>query len=160
MYDPNNIIVGAASVKVGNDAEIDLGYTKGGVVVRYETEFTEVFSDQGVGVVDKSRSSERMFIVFTMSEITIANLSFYFDLGSSGSSMIVPSIANDCNSTGGKLTLIGVGPNCSTRRFTFNRCFVSKGFDYKMSRDEETLIEIEFEAMKDSNGNFGIIVDL
>ena len=159
-FEPDNIIVGAASVSIGPNAEVNLGYTKGGVSVRYENELVETLADQVVGVVDKSRSLERMFVAFSMTEATIANLSFYFDVAGDGSSMTVPSVANACNVNGGKLTIIGVGPSCTTRKFTFNRCFVSKGTEYKMSREEETLIEVEFEVMKNSSGQFGTIIDL
>ena len=31
--------------------------------------------------------------------------------------------------------------------------------EYNMSKDEESGIEVEFECLKDSSGNFGTIVD-
>ena len=50
--DATKIIIGAATVSVGGT---DVGYTKGGVTVRYEPEFIDVIADQAVGVVKKAR---------------------------------------------------------------------------------------------------------
>ncbi len=153
-----NIIIGAAEVQI--DA-VDVGYTKGGVTVRYEPEFIDVMADQAVGVVRKARSLERLFIQTTLLEVTLAQIRRAFmqpSVNLVGSTLTL-GYNNSCWVEELVITLIGVGPGCGTRTWSFSKCVTFGTREYTMQREEETAFEVEFEALKDSNGNFGTVVD-
>lgn len=155
---PNNIILGAAVVQIDST---DVGYTKGGTNVRYEPEYVDVVGDQSVGVVKKFRSNEKMFVVITVLEITLARIRDAFNYPSanlSGSTLTL-GYNNACYIVEHDLILTGVGPSCGVRTFHLTRCVAVGNREYKMSREEETAFEIEFECLKDSSGHFGTIVD-
>ncbi len=156
----NNIIVGAATVSL--DA-VDIGYTKGGVSVRYEQEQVEVMADQAVGVVRKARSLERMYISTTMLEPTLERLRQAFMLPhsslTSGNTILTLGYNDACWVDELAIVLVGKSPGCGTRTFTFSRCVTFGEREYNMQREEEVAFEVEFECLKDSSGNFGTVVD-
>lgn len=156
----NNIIVGAAEVFFNGE---DVGYTKGGVTIRYEPEFVDVIADQAVGVVRKARSLERMFVTTTLLEATLERLRQAFMLPSSsltgGGSTLTLGYNDSCWVDEIEIVLIGKGPGCGTRTFTFPRCVSFGNKEYSMQREEEVAFEVEFEIMKQSDGSFGTIVN-
>ena len=158
MGNSNNILIGAASVSIGGS---DVGFTRGGTAVRYEPEFIDVMADQAVGVVRKARSLERMYVTTTLLEVTLEQirLAFMQPSGNLVGSTLTLGYNNACWVEEVQIILVGVGPNCGTRTFTFAKYVAMGTREYQMSREEETAFEVEFEVLKDSNGHFGTIVD-
>lgn len=154
----DNIIIGAAQVSIGGS---DVGYTKGGTRVRYEPTFIDVEADQAAGVVRKARSGERLYVVTTLLEVTLnlIRIAFMQPLANLSGSTLTLGYNDACWTDEQAITLVGVSPGCGTRTFTFAKCVTFGNREYAMQRDEETAFEVEFEVLKDSNGNFGTIVD-
>jgi len=154
----NNIVVGAAVVSIEGT---DVGYTKGGVTIRYEPEYIDVMADQAVGVVRKARSLERLYIVTTLLEITLENLrkAFMLPVASLAGSTLTLGYNDACWVDDVILTIVGKGPTCGTRTYTFDKCVTFGTRELAMKREEEQAFEISFEALKDSSGNFGKVVD-
>jgi len=158
MASSDNILIGAAQISLDG---VDLGYTKGGTMLRYEPTFVEVEADQAVGVVKRGRANERFYIVTTLLEITLENLRIAFMLPSaslSGSTLTL-GYNNSCWVDEHALVLVGEAPSCATRTVTITKAITFNNKEYNMQRDEESGIEVEFECLKDSNGEFGTIVD-
>jgi hypothetical protein len=155
-----NIIVGAADVSVGG---ADVGFTKGGVSVRYEPEFLSIKADQAVGTVRKARTDESMFVKTMLLEVTLERMRQAFMQPSShltgGGKTLTLGYNNACWVDEVTIILVGVSPGCGTRTFTFTKCVAMGTREYNMQRDEETSFEVEWEIVKDANGIFGTIVD-
>lgn len=155
----DNIIVGTATVLLDG---VDVGFTKGGVTVRYEQEQVEVMADQVNGVVRKARSLERMFVSTTVLEVTLEQLRRAFMLPTaqlSGGTKLTLGYNDVCWVDEVVITLTGKSPGCGTRVFSFSKCITFGEREYTQQREEEISFEIEFEALKDSNGNFGTVLD-
>ena len=154
----DNIIVGAATISF--DAA-DVGFTQGGATIRYEPEWVEVFADQAVGVVARRRSSERMFVTMGLLEASLTRIMQAFNQpsGQLVGSTLTLGYNNSCSFNTHAIVLVGVGPSCGTRTFTFPTCIAVSNTDYVMQRDEAVVFEIEFEVLKDASGNFGTVVD-
>lgn len=152
------ILVGAAVVSIEGT---DVGYTKGGTTIRYEPEYIDVMADQAVGVVRKARSLERLYIVTTLLEMTLHNLrrAFMLPAASLATSTLTLGYNDACWVDDVILTIVGKGPVCGTRTYTFDRCVTFGTREISMKREEEQAFEISFEALKDSSGNFGRVVD-
>jgi len=158
MGTSTNIIIGAATVTVNGS---DVGYTMGGTTIRYEPEVRDIFADQELGVVRKSRTAERMYVVTTLLEITLSQLRMAFMIPHaqlSGSTHLTLGYSDACWVEESLLVLSGKSPGCGTRTFTFNKVTTLNSKEYNMTREEETAFEVEFECLK-SGGSFGNIVD-
>ena len=156
--DADNIIVGAANISIDGS---DVGFTKGGTTVQYEPEFLDIFADQAVGVVQKTRTAERLFVVTTLLEVTLERIRQAFMPPSqnlSGQTLTL-KYNNTCWVDELSIVLTGSSPGCGTRTFTFGKCIAMGTQKYIMSREEETAFELELEVLKDANGQFGTIVD-
>ena len=158
MANANNIIIGAASVSVGGT---DIGFTQGGTIWRHESTFIDVEADQAVGTVRKGRSLEKMFVVTNMLEVTLANLRMAMmqPAGNLSGSTLTLGYNNSCWTDELQIILTGPGPNCGTRTATFVRCVAMGNREYNMQRENATVLEVEFEVMKQNDGTFGTIVD-
>lgn len=154
----NNIIIGAAQVFFDN---VDIGYTKGGTTIRQGIEPVDIVADQVVGVVKKARSIERMYVKTMMLEATLVNLRQAFMLPSANlvGNTLTLGYNSSCWVGEVAVKLVGRGPSCGTRTFTLGRCVTFGEKEYVMKRDEETVIPVEFEILKDSSGHFGTIQD-
>lgn len=158
LGDADNIIVGAAEVQIDGT---DVGFTKGGVTVRDEPEFIQIMADQVAGVVRVARTLDRMFVVTTILEVTLAQIKRAFMLPSvnlSGSTLTL-GYNDACWVEEVSIVLVGVSPGCGTRTWTLPKCVTFGTSEYNMAREEETAFEIEFEILKDSSGIFGTIID-
>jgi len=153
-----NIVVGAATVSLDG---VDVGHTKGGATFRYEPDFFDVISDQSVGVVVKPRSLERMFVTTTFLEMTLANIrkALMQPIENLSGSTLTLGYNNVCWVDEVVIVLVGKSPNCGTRTVTFNKAVSIGVKEYNFSREEESSLEVEFECLKDSNGEFGSIID-
>ena len=156
--DATKIIVGAATVSVGG---ADVGYTKGGVTVRYEPEFIEVIADQAVGVVKKARSLERMYVTTTLLQVSLGQIrsSFMLPAANFSGSVLTLGYNDSCFVDEVAIILVGNAPGCGTRTFSFGKCITFGTREYSMTREEEVSFEVEFELLKDASGNFGTITD-
>lgn len=157
--DSNNIIIGAATISLGG---VDLGYTQGGIIVAHEPEFIDVIADQAAGVVKKARSVERMYVRTTMLELTLENVrkTFMFPTANlTGGTSLLLGYNDVCWTDETTIVLVGSSPNCGTRTFTLNTCVAMGSKEYTMTRENPAALAVEFEVLKDSNGNFGGIVD-
>ena len=156
--DAGNIVVGAATLSV---AGTDIGYTKGGVSIRQEQTFLDVEADQAVGVVRKARTLERLYVKTMMLEVTLSNLrrAFMYPAANLVGSTLTLGYNNACWVDEVALVIVGPSPDCGTRTVTLTRCVKFSTIEYSMKRDEETAIEVEFEALKDASGHFGTMVD-
>jgi hypothetical protein len=105
---------------------------------------------------------EKMFVVTNVLEITLERLRQAFMLPSAhlvGGTSLTLGYNNSCWVDEVALSLVGKSPGCGTRTWTFSKCVTFGTREYNMQRDEPTVFEIEFEALKDSSGNFGTVVD-
>lgn len=154
----DNIIIGAAQVFVGG---VDVGFTKGGTSVRYEMEQIEVMADQAVGVVRKARSLERMYVSTTLLEVTLEQLRTAFmqpTANLSGATLTV-GYNDSCWVDEVALSLVSSSPSCGTRTWSFAKCVTFGEREYNMQREEEVAFEVEFEVLKNADGEFGTVVD-
>jgi hypothetical protein len=159
--DAENIIVGAASVRVNGT---DVGYTQGGVTCRAAMEFLDIDADQLAGVVKKIPTFERAYLTTTMLEATIANLLIATNqpsTNSTGSSLsfgqAVPAAPEHT------LTITGVAPQGGVRTYTFYRAVVSDEVEHLIgARDNVSSVPIGFELLKDPahDNEFGFFVDV
>jgi hypothetical protein len=164
MSEASNIVVGAATFKIDvlGGSVADVGYTKGGVTVRYEPEFVDVMADSAIGLVKKVRSMERLYVTTTFLEVGLLNLKTAFGQPASnlsGTTSLDLGYSNICGTPEFVIQIIGQSPQCGTRTFNFAKCVAMGTREITMSREEEVSFEVEFEVMKDSNGNFGSVVD-
>lgn len=142
-----NIIVGPANIEVDF---VDLGYTKGGIAIRHEKSFVDVEADQVVGTIFKALSSEKMFVKTTLLEATDDNLKIAWNMGTG--SLNNPSEAIEHN-----VKVIGKKPGTgnNTRTFEFTRAVSISDSELMMTREEESALEVEFEALKACDNTFG-----
>jgi hypothetical protein len=160
----DNIIIGAATVLLNG---VDVGFTKGGVSIRFEREYCDIGADQAGGVIRKAKESEKMFVKTSFLEITLERLRIAWDQPSANYQTIAskPYLyfgQNDsCSINTHVIELIGTGLNCATRTFRIYKAIAISEAEYLMTRDEETALEVEFECLKDSNNSnrFGFVFD-
>lgn len=154
----NNIITGVGVVTI--DAT-DVGYTEGGIQVRHTSDFLDVIADQAIGVVKKFRTLERMFLKFTMMEVTLANIRAATMQPSSNLSGSTLTLGyNDaCWVDELAIVIVGSGPSCGTRTWTFPKCVVTGERSIEMKRDAAQMLELELEILKDASGVFGDVED-
>jgi len=154
----NNIIVGAAIVKIDG---VDIGYTRGGVTLRYEPEWIEVIADQAVGVVRRARSLERMFVVFTTIEASLARIreAWMLPTDKLAGDTLTLGYNNSCFVDDVAVILVGSGPSCGTRTVSLTSCVSVGNSEYNQTREEEVGFEMELEVLKQNDGTFGTIVD-
>lgn len=160
MSDQNNILVGAASLKINGT---DVGFTQGGVSLRKTKEFVDVDADQLAGVARKVCTFERMFLSTVMLEATRQNMQRVMnepDSNINGSQLSFG--AGDPNALEYQLTAIGDAPNGGTRTYTFWRAISVDDTDHMIgSRDTASTVPVGFELLKDpAHANqFGFFVD-
>jgi hypothetical protein len=157
----DNIILGPATILLNGT---DIGFTKSGVSVMLEREYIDVQADQALGTVRKGKKFEKLIIKTTMLEINLERLRIAWDQPSSnysGSSYFYLGYDISCAVNTHQITIIGSGPNCGTRTFYLYKAISIAGSEYKMSREEEVGLPVEFECLKDSthNNKFGWILD-
>jgi hypothetical protein len=156
--DSNNVLIGAATITIDG---ADIGYTKGGTKVRFQPSYVDVKADQAVGTVKKARSDESMFVTIPMIEPTLARIRIAFDQPSanlSGSTLLL-GYNNSCSINEHVIILTGVAPSCTVRTWTLFRCVAIGNIEYVMNRDQETVMAVEFECLKNNSGAFGTIVN-
>lgn len=158
MANASNIIIGTAAIAIDGQ---DIGFTMGGLEFRWEPTFREIEADQAQGVVKIGRISEKAFLVVRMLEVTLARLRQAFNQPSAnlaGSTLLL-GYNNACAINEHQIVLTGVGPDCEARTWTLFRAVSIGNVTYAMSREEETVLEVEFQLLKNDSGAFGYVAD-
>lgn len=162
MGNQNNIIVGAASLKIDG---IDVGFTQGGVSFRKQNDYVDVEADQLGGVARKVKTGERAFLTTTLAEATLRNLRLAMAEPSgnqySGSALSLGQ--GTLTTQEHTITVTGKAPDgVTTRTYTFTRCIAVDEVEHLIgSRDTASTIPIGFELLKDPayGDTFGRIID-
>jgi hypothetical protein len=149
--DADNILIGAGTIEIDGT---DIGYTKGGVKVSYKRSMVDVEADQAAGVVRKARSLERAMISFNLLEVSLEQLRIAMmqPSGNLVGDTLTVGYDNGCWVDEHEIVITGPAPGCTDRVFTFPRCVSEGDVDYEMKRDSETAVQMQFEAMKDTDG--------
>lgn len=155
-----NVILGPCSVEI---ATVDIGFTRGNVTVTHTTTIKEVKAAQQVGTVRAFRTDETMTLAMEMLEVTLENMRIALNLPSANlvGSTLTLGYDNSCNVEEPQVVLIGVGPSCGVRTYTFYHCVASGDVATELSPEDEQVLPVTFIVLKDSdNGNaFGSVVD-
>lgn len=158
MADADNVILGAATVSV--DAT-DIGFTSGDVSWRYEPSFTDVKADQAKGTIKKFKNDEMMFITIPMLEITLDRIQEATGQPDDNAStnQLYIGYGSQCNSIEHEIILTGFAPACGTRVITAYKCVSIGSPSYAMSRENVTILEAEYECLKNADGYMAAIND-
>jgi hypothetical protein len=154
----NNILIGAATVSLNGT---DVGYTRGGTTVRYESTAVDVDADQTNGIVRKGRAMERQYVVVRLLEVSLEQMrvAMMFPSANLSGSTLTLGYNGSCWTDEVAIVLVGPGPDCGTRTFSFTKGVSLGTREYNMQRDNPVEYEVELEILKDSSGNFGSITD-
>ena len=154
----NNILIGAATVTLNG---VDVGYTRGGTSVRYESESVDVDADQANGIVRKGRAMERQYVTIRLLEVSLEQMriAMMFPSASLSGSTLTLGYNGSCWTDEITVVLVGPGPNCGTRTFSFTKGVSLGTREYTMARDNPVEYEVELEILKDTSGNFGTVTD-
>jgi hypothetical protein len=152
-----NVVMGPAVMTVGG---VDVGFTRGGIEIRYPREYKSIEADQALGVILKKKTKEQFFVKTTLLEASLDNLALAWDQTS------VAVLGTNSSVVQEKVIIItGPGPNNKTRVVTLLRCISNSEGAAKWTKDEEQGIEVEYECIKQDGsggttlGKMGTIVD-
>jgi hypothetical protein len=154
-----DILIGSATVQLNG---ADIGYTRGGVMWRIDSEHVDIDADQAVGIVRVARAMERAYVEFSMIELTLENMRIAMMLPTANlvGSVLTLGYNSPCWVDEIEVILTGPGPSCGDRVATFPRCVAKGQREYSMKRDAAAEFKVTFEALKDTDGNFGTIEDI
>ena len=154
-----NIVVGTGSILVDSQ---DIGFTTGGVTLRYDLTTIEVEGDQALGIVDRRKSNERLFITFNALELTLENMRRFMGLPAAlldGSCLYLGYNSTCSDDSNSQVEIVGEGPSCCNRRWTFPSAVISEGFEVQMQKEAPAQMSVNYEVLKDGNGRFGYVCD-
>lgn len=163
-----NIIIGACtSFKVDST---DLGGTSGGVTIEKKRDFTDLEVDQVTAIIKKAIKKETYTVKTQLSEATLANLQLAWGLSTAPVTAAGPpatetlDIGVETKVTEHTLTFVGPCPSgtYTSRTFAVNRAISMAIAKPEMSKDKETLFEVEFDCLPDltkTGAEFGTVVD-
>lgn len=166
MADQLNIVIGAATLKIDG---VDVGFTQGGVTLRFVDDYLDVEADQLGGVARKEKTFQRSFVTTTLLEATLQNLrlaigepsSQQFGSGSPGTALSFGQASPVV--TEHTLVITGKASTGATQRqYTFTRCISIGEVEHLAgARDAASVIPIEFEVLKDpaAGNTFGFARD-
>lgn len=158
-----NIIVGAATMKIDG---IDVGFTQGGVNIRFADDYLDVEADQLAGVARKEKTFQRVFVTTVLLEATLLNLRKAIgepesQLFGGGTAMTFgqafPVVTEHTLTVTGKASV-----GATQREYAFTRCISIGEVDHIAgARDAASVIPIEFEVLKDpaAGNTFGFARD-
>jgi hypothetical protein len=160
----DNIIIGAATLYLNG---VDVGFTKDGIEITFEREYVDVMADQALGIVKKGKKHERMTVKTTLLEITLDRLRIAWDQPSANIATVGANTyyyfgyQTSCDVNEHTLRIVGSSPGCDTREFFLYRVVGVSEAPYKMERENEVGLTVEFECLKDPDfGNkFGYVFD-
>lgn len=155
----NNIVVGTGNISIDS---VDVGFTTGGVTMRYDLTTIEIEGDQALGIVARRKSNERLFISFNALEITLENLRKVMALPAAkldGSCLYLGYNSTCTDDSQAALEIVGEGPNCCNRTWTFPTAVISEGFELQLQKEAPAQMSVNYEVLKDGNGQFGYVCD-
>ena len=156
----SDIVVGTANICT-NDT--DIGYTEGGITLRYEPEYLDVTADQAFGTIAKRKTDEKMFIEFDIVEMSLDNIRKAMALpvdNVQGTCLILGAESSTCDDeVTVDLKMYGVGPDCCPRTWHFPQASPSEGFEISLSRTEVQRLSVTYEILKNDGGYFGLVCD-
>jgi len=165
MADIQNVKLGVCSVKFNN---VDLGHTKGGVVVTYEPTYHDVTVDYyGETVVEKRLLGEKFTAKVPLAEATLANLAIAIPEGTtSGDKLTIGSSVGDALSDNAKVLVLHPIANEVGNLdddVVMHKAVVASSIELPFTNNGEKIIEVEFIALLDetkTDGNYlGFIGD-
>lgn len=166
MASITNVKVGVCSVTYNG---VDLGHTKGGVEVSYEPVHHDVSVDlYGETVVEKYLIGEKFTVVVPLAEKTIANLRVAIPqatfAGAANARITVGAKAGKkATDDAYQLVLHPVTEGTRAYDVVLHKAYVASTVVIPHRNDEESLIEVTFEALLDetkTDGNYlGLIGD-
>jgi len=151
--DVDNIVVGKARLFIDGT---EVGYTQGGAQLRKSNEHLDIQGDQVGGKLKKLRTSEMMFLTFTMLESTLDHMrkALSEPAGNLISGSMVRFGDSDLTTTEHTVTIKGAAPGGQHRTYEFFRCIISEDFEHPIGqRDAVSVVPIAFELLKDENQN-------
>jgi hypothetical protein len=157
--DKQNIVIGKAKLYIDGKY---VGYTRDGCVFRKAPEYRDIEAQQLKGLVDKKKIMERAYVDITLLESTLVNIQRAFDDSVNATVGTQLEIGSE-EETEHQLRIEGTpsGSTYSNRRFDVWRAVSYEAVEYSMDRKEETVMEVSFECLKDTNKDdkFGEITD-
>ena len=169
MGNTTNIVVGIqndstlkiAAYATAESTAVDAGYIKGGVAISHDETRYEVKVDQALGAVDMVPTAEKMSIKLSLAEATLANLALaYGYAAASGGSF---SFGSKDSAQYRTLYINVKGPGGALRKYTFWKCSPNGKTSQAYKRDNETVVDIEFDVLcdttKDQYCRFGMVTD-
>lgn len=166
MADVTNVKVGACSVTFNG---LDLGHTIGGVEVSYEPMHHDVSVDKyGETVVEKYLMGEKFTAKVPLAEVTIANLRNAIPqatfAGAANKRITLGAAAGKkATDDAYQLVLHPLNEGTRVRDIVLHKAYVASQIVLPHRNDEETVVEVTFEALLDeskSDGNYlGLIGD-
>jgi len=155
MGSTSNIIFGEVAVKIGDygsETLTDVGFTQGGVDVNPADDYKEVKCDQQKGTILEKLISRKLTIGFSMLEVTLANLAYYFNLPDSavtGNTLTGNLETKDFH----QVVLVGENESGYARTVTFPKCKVRSNGAWSQNPEEEQLLPVEVTALPDASAN-------
>lgn len=166
MGNVTNVTLGTCSVTFNG---VDLGHTKGPVVVSYEPEFSEVNVDAyGKTPVDSYLLGEKFTAKVPLAEMTIANMKVAIPnatfQGAANARITVGQKAGQkMSNSAAQLVLHPVAEGTRIRDIVIHKAFVDSTIELTHSIEDQKIIEVTFKALIDeskSQGNYlGLIGD-
>ena len=163
--DVTNVKLGVCSATFN---DVDLGHTKGGVVVTYTPEYHDVTVDKyGNTVVEKVLIGEKLVAKVPLAEATIANLQIAIPTGSSDTSKITigDSAGTALAALAKQLVLHPIANESDdlSEDVVLYKAVVGCEIALEYTYDGERVVEVTFEAILDegrSDGDYlGLIGD-
>lgn len=142
-----NIVVASGSLSIDGT---DVGHISEPITVRLVREYYDVMGQHRVGVIKKSRTSERFFVSTALQEYTLSLLKKAWDQGTGavGSSFKIGHGEDVHEHT---LTVTGEAPDGTARVFTAYRAVSIDDGSLSINREGETVIPVEFECLKSTS---------
>jgi hypothetical protein len=165
MSDIANVKLGVCSVTFN---DVNLGHTKGGVVVTYEPTYHDMTVDAyGETVVDKRLLGEKLMAKVPLAESTLANFAVAIPEGTTdGSKLTIGSSVGDSLADEAKELVLHPVANDSDNLdddVVFHKAVVASTVEISHANDAEKILEVEFVALLDedkTDGNYlGFIGD-
>lgn len=166
MADITNVKLGACSVSFNN---VDLGHTMGGVEVSYEPVYQDMEVDKyGKTLINQVLIGEKLTAKVPLAELTIANLKAAMPnatFGGVANARITlgKSAGSRQSANAAQLVLHPLSEGTRVNDIVFYKAVVSSQITLNRKNDEQTVIEVEFNALLDetkSDGNYlGLIGD-
>jgi len=165
MADIANVKLGVCTVTFN---DVDLGHTKGGVVVTYEPIYHDVTVDMyGETIVDKRLLGEKFSAKVPLAEATASNLIVAIPEGSTtGGKLTVGSTVGDSLLDNAKELVLHPSENAVATLdddVVIHLAVVASTIELPFTNDGEKIVEVVFEALLDDtkdDGNYlGFIGD-